>query len=178
MWTRLKKRILQLFTEEEMSEQANDNQGSKNNSTQYKSEPRQINHKYQRSERSFRFPVIPDNPSEFTQTNNPYEKHHQKKQQKKQVRQRELLRTYETITPLQPKQTNKPFVPSRVASPIYGYNKRTDTQTIEQVPTFMRNKQTKQHKPLDDERVTPLTKDNELDQANNFAGKHHSLKAR
>src|SRR5690625_1893483 len=42
----------------------------------------------------------------------------------------------------------------------------------------MRNKQTKQHKPLDDERVTPLTKDNELDQANNFAGKHHSLKAR
>src|SRR5690625_2354948 len=140
MWTRLKRKFLQLFTESKTDEQSQvKNEHTTNIDRQ------EIHHE---RKRSFRFPVIPDHPIESTQVgesrafkNKEMPMRHQRRQTEHEHKIHHRQST-ESITPLRSGQTNKRFVPSRVASPIYGYNKRTDAETIEQVPTFIRNKRT------------------------------------
>lgn len=101
---------------------------------------------YQYSERKqFRFPVIPDRPArenEFDTFDKPTY------MRKKEARVKETKRTARKKTPTAHKKTVKqeeatraPFKPTQFASPIYGYQERKQKREIEQIPTFIRNKE-------------------------------------
>lgn len=94
---------------------------------------------HQERKRSFRFPVIPDEPHKQVNGKKEQQDVFLWKQNKQHTYKRK--QTNREGTHAIKRDHRKRFVPSRVASPIYGYNKRTDRTKIEQVPTFMRQKQ-------------------------------------
>lgn len=159
MWTRLKRKFLQLFTESNIDEQSKDkNEHTNKPSTNIEKQIIQ-NHR----KRSFRFPIIPDEPIERKQLykNKDYDNSdmliwQQSNRPTVKSSKRHNRRRDEVITSPRQEQRNRRFTPSRVASPIYGYNNRTDTETIEQVPTFMRNKQTEQHTKKQDKKIPEI----------------------
>lgn len=140
MWKHLRKRVSNFFFEYEYEEQ--DEEEKKGNRVEHPlMNDRQVKARmtYQYPKKSpFRFPVIPDD-SDITQK---YKKQSIElpayKRRKSPVRQ--------TQTPK--KEVKKPFTPSRVASPIYGYQKREREKDVENIPTYLRKKNQCESKPV------------------------------
>src|SRR5690625_3325660 len=145
MWTKFKTRFLKLFQKQEELEESKINYQHPTNIQR----PHEIDEKRNTDqgdpithqiERSFRFPLIPDEQSETTYENKGARNRSFSTQSQKMVGQKDTnVRSHRQ--PIRKKQPKERFTPTRVPSPIYGYNERTDTQKIEQVPTFMRQKQ-------------------------------------
>lgn len=154
MWDKWREKIRNfIWKEVEIKEEDQDNDFS-----QHPSHIQHIDTKmvYQYpNQKSFQFPVIPDEKPHAKQNNleipaykrrhaetnhltNEPSKHIKENQQTESVPTNESPKVYQ-------KKDHKPFKPSRVASPIYGYQERKKTKEIQEVPAFMR-KQTKQEK--------------------------------
>lgn len=82
---------------------------------------------YEYPKKSFRFPIIPDEEVDGTFTQ--YEE--------KRLKERDKHQTSHSLK-LSHKLEKKPFTPSQVASPIYGYQDRKKNKEIEHVPTYIR----------------------------------------
>lgn len=101
-------------------------------------------------QRSFRFPLIPDDgydPQERGTTIN-------ERPRQKATETYEPTRQMDTYKrPTQEEERRQSFEPSRFASPIHGYEDRRRQERIEHVPTFMRRKQTGDSKIMNDDSV-------------------------
>lgn len=92
------------------------------------------------TEKAFRFPLIPDEHRSKEKSDIPAF------QRRRRV---ELLQEDHTTNQGRPREKQqiendyyqKPFKPSQVPSPIYGYHKRSEAKEIDKIPTFIRNHQ-------------------------------------
>lgn len=139
MWGQWREKLKNLFRDKTTEHDA-----AKKNSLQIK---REVHSKimYHYPKRSaFRFPVIPDKPTNKEPSDTPAYKRrqnqHRSDRSKKDVQHTNNTgRTPEFIK----RDTNIPFRPSRVPSPIYGYQPRKMDEEIENVPTYVRNQENK-----------------------------------
>ncbi|TFJ92582.1 DNA translocase FtsK [Lentibacillus salicampi] len=155
MWDRWKKKINHfLFEEREENDDVLPDETTHN-----KQDIRtRITYQYP-AEKSFRFPVIPDQPHRKNESEIPA-------YQRKRSRDRDREGTpsekpedddnnEETQKVYKP-ESGKPFTPSDVPSPIYGFQNRHKETTVEDVPAFQRkqyddrDKETDQRKQYDD----------------------------
>lgn len=89
-------------------------------------------------ERTFRFPVIPDQPQ---RTNN-QESHTYQKEEKYQKQEKVYDIDVEYHEHKVYKKTEEPFKVSEIPSPIYGFRKRSESnEKIEEIPAFQRKEQ-------------------------------------
>src|SRR5690625_3358556 len=143
MWNKFKIKFSKLFqrqtdkekqsTEEHQATTLQDQYKTDERLNKISREPTSI-----QGERSFRFPLIPDEQIEpsYEKKQSQISSHPQTKRKSKGAN------IQSTKQSSRKKQPQKRFTPTRVPSPIYGYNDRRDTEKIEQVPTFMRQQQT------------------------------------
>lgn len=154
MWDKWREKIRNfIWKEVEVTEEDQDNDFSQH--------PSQIQHidtkmvyKYPK-QKSFQFPVIPDEKSHGKQNNleipaykrrHADTKHETNESSEHKKTKQEIESTSINDSPkVNPKKDSKPFKPSRVASPIYGYQERKESKKIQEIPAFMR-KQTEQEK--------------------------------
>ena len=89
----------------------------------------------------FRFPVIPDQAEPQRKTEVPAYKRRQR-QTEEQTESLDYRTPPKPKDDLTPEKSKEPFKPTEVASPIYGYQKRTRLRPeVEQVPAYVRREQ-------------------------------------
>lgn len=96
---------------------------------------------------SFRFPVIPDEQQEKVDT--PAYKRREIQREKKES---QPTNQSDTTSKEERKTTNIPFRPSKVASPIFGYQERKENDEIANVPAYIRKQEESniEHEPTSD----------------------------
>ncbi|WP_174614073.1 DNA translocase FtsK [Virgibacillus ihumii] len=136
MWDQFKKKINNfLFVETEETEQTEVKPRRK---IEHRSDNIQAKMKYQYPEKkSFRFPVIPDQPKEEKTSDIPAYARKKKR--------RSVPETHEQNTPHKQRDkeqddfySKKPFEPTPVPSPIYGFQERRKEKETENVPAYQR----------------------------------------
>ncbi|WP_407923445.1 DNA translocase FtsK [Cerasibacillus terrae] len=148
MWERIKKKLEKILWEEvevEVEEEYNP-------AKQFKIEQEppiktKVTYQYP-NQKKFPFPLIPDQP------NRPKERDKETVEVPAYKRRRHIEKQVSTDTlEVKKKESTKqeqrkraPFRPSRVASPIYGYQKRRENRQVEQVPTFLRKRNEEKQK--------------------------------
>ncbi|GGK06630.1 DNA translocase SftA [Lentibacillus kapialis] len=149
MWDRWKKKISNFFFEEK--EESNDSLPEKPVHNRQDIHTR-MTYQYP-AERRFRFPVIPDQPKRNDQSDvpafqrkRPRDRQHlhgkQHSNDKEQSEPEYESYDYETEEneKTYKKESNEPFMPTEVPSPIYGFHDRYTKEGLEDVPTFQRNR--------------------------------------
>ncbi|SFB37008.1 DNA segregation ATPase FtsK/SpoIIIE, S-DNA-T family [Lentibacillus halodurans] len=147
MWGRWKKKISRFLFEEEEENNDQSYQALHHNNQGIRT---RMTYQYP-AEKSFRFPVIPDQP-------------HRKEESEVPAFQRKRSRNTEQPKPdssqeeqqmrkVYKSESEEPFTPSDVPSPIYGFQKRNEEKTIEDVPAFQRKQQhdNGNHDPIKDQ---------------------------
>ncbi|WP_099158805.1 DNA translocase FtsK [Virgibacillus ndiopensis] len=156
MWDQWKKKIKDLFFEEvpEENEQHAISRDDKRDKREQGIHTK-VTYQYP-NKKSFRFPVIPDKKSEKHTMEKPaFERKNDNKQfsalhrtkdgnqrntRKQPNKEDEASRTQSMKT--EGKIDNKPFQPTQVASPIYGFNPRKKEKELDNVPAFVRKQTT------------------------------------
>lgn len=98
------------------------------------------------NERKFQFPVIPDEKHVKQSTDIPAYKRRKPEREKSEYKTEQQVEPKKHIPdpPVKQKTYKKdghtPFKPSRVASPIYGYQERRKAREVEETPAFMRKR--------------------------------------
>ncbi|WP_188456505.1 DNA translocase FtsK [Virgibacillus oceani] len=161
MWDQWKKKIRDLFFEEIHEE--NEQQETIRNDKKEQSIHTKVTYQYP-NKNSFRFPVIPDQKSEKQTMEKPaFERkngnrqHHNTRRTMVEKRSSNRNQTDEKKSDSkvqhqksENKNENKPFRPTQVASPIYGFNPRKKEKELDEVPAFVR-KQNTEKKELQEE---------------------------
>ncbi|WP_088050900.1 DNA translocase FtsK [Virgibacillus dakarensis] len=136
MWDQWKKRITDLFFTEVIEEEEIERKPREHSFHDQELHTKVV-HKYP-NRKSFRFPVIPDDPK----TNEAIERPAFERKRREPKKPAEPQKTENKI---EKKTTdNKPFRPTEVPSPIYGYQKRKKEKEVEEIPTFVRKQQTEE----------------------------------
>lgn len=175
MWKRWKQKIKNMFLaeveSEETEEEIQDDAHTKNNSSKhYMNQNIQTRVTYQYPNRkSFRFPVIPDRPEqqdEQTKTQE-YKQKRTDTEESVELEKKEVTPDVKRNKPEQKsspvrKERNEPFRPTEVASPIYGFqNKSNKYEKIEDVPAFVRKGQ-KESEPEQQPELTGKPKEHKI----------------
>src|SRR5699024_498562 len=146
MWDKWKKKIRN-FIWKEVEE---DHSGEKGNYQQpRKNKPIQAKMVYQYpKQKNLRFPVIPDERPKENQSvdvpaykrRNMHKKPSENEQQKEQISNNVFNQNREQISDrkVYKKDESRPFKPSRVPSPIYGFQERKKEKDVQEVPAFLR----------------------------------------
>ncbi|QKY69725.1 DNA translocase FtsK [Lentibacillus sp. CBA3610] len=132
MWDRWKKKISRfLFEEKEERHDRSSGELKKNNQDIHT----RMTYQYP-AEKSFRFPVIPDQPKQREQADIPaYQRKTNRERKQPESDPKQESRPEPKI--YKP-ETKKPFEPTDVPSPIYGFQKQKEGKTNEDVPAFQR----------------------------------------
>lgn len=127
-----------LFVHEEIEEEEMVMPTEKNN-FQHKQITAKMMYQYPK-QRNYRFPVIPDEPpGKRTGLDTRPTSDEKSRIQPRDRRRRERNLDYKERKVY--KKDKKPFVPTEVPSPIYGFQKREENKKIENTPAFERRKQ-------------------------------------
>lgn len=127
-----------LFVHEEIEEEEMVMPTEKNN-FQHKQITAKMTYQYPK-QRNYRFPVIPDEPpGKRTGLDTRPTSDEKSRIQPRDRRRRERNLDYKERKVY--KKDKKPFVPTEVPSPIYGFQKREENKKIENTPAFERRKQ-------------------------------------
>ncbi|HLR08433.1 MAG TPA: DNA translocase FtsK [Bacillota bacterium] len=150
MWDRWKTRIKRLFTDDD----DNIHDSERLRHSQHRKRDIQAKMIYQYpDEKAFRFPIIPDHEEKETIDIPAFKRRQKRLSVSKDLRNYKPDRQVDYRKQMEESDKHKtPFRPSRVASPIYGYQPRPN-QSVDNVPAYMR-KETKRQNQLS---VTPAT---------------------
>ncbi|WP_106496871.1 DNA translocase FtsK [Lentibacillus sp. Marseille-P4043] len=159
MWKQWKKKILDLFFTEEVDEPDKTPEENripiKHNQRTEQEIHTKVMHKYPNRE-SFRFPVIPDYSNKNKEEKPAFAR---KRMENKQPVQEKADNKIENKPVIKPEH-KKPFHPTEVPSPIYGYHKRKkekeEEKEMENVPAFVRKQVTEESKIDVNENSTPI----------------------
>ncbi|HLR75309.1 MAG TPA: DNA translocase FtsK [Virgibacillus sp.] len=140
MWSRIKKKIYDFFiveTVETIEEEPTDIPQERKDQRKQKFETR-ITYKY--PEKTFRFPLIPDDDRSHDRRQERASDRNQENDQSQP--QRHVQSDDPANISVRPFRHSheKPFIPSRVASPIYGYQERKKNRELDRVPAYVRRK--------------------------------------
>lgn len=150
MWDRWKNKIQNFIWKEVETETEEDSNERKIDQHHEKNQPIQTRMVYQYPDKKpFKFPVIPDDPPEKMSVDTPaYKRRKVERDYSKQYQNESQLNEESTKEPknfehkpsrkVYKKDENRPFKPSRVASPIYGYQERRQDKEVHEVPAYLR----------------------------------------
>ncbi|WP_343271722.1 DNA translocase FtsK [Lentibacillus songyuanensis] len=164
MWEQWKKKIANLFFTEVIEEEEVERKPRDINSLHDPNVHTKVAYKYP-NRNSFRFPVIPDDPQKNQDMEKPaFERQYKdrkrpafERQNRNNNRPAFERRHKENEKPVKPIQhesvskpnpekqkpvNKKPFRPSEVPSPIYGFHNRKQEQAMAEIPAFVRKQQT------------------------------------
>lgn len=100
---------------------------------------------------SFKFPVIPDNQSDESRVEIPATQHEKKSSAENDITEEDQVEEEKHPNRKVEVKSYQRFTPSRVPSPIYGFNKRSPENKVEEIPAYIRKerKETQLEKGLD-----------------------------
>ena len=152
MWDRWKNKIQNFIWKEVETESETEEDSNERKIDQHhdKKQPIQTRMVYQYPDKKpFKFPIIPDEPPEKMTAETPaykrrkverdYHKQYQKESQSHEESNKESMHfEHKPSRKIYKKDESRPFKPSRVASPIYGYQERRQDKEIHEVPAYLR----------------------------------------